>query len=495
MTAVADAPLVGAVEPRICVHPDSGRSAGAMAVKLARRAGLKLDPWQALVLERALGVEADGRWSAFEAAVIVARQNGKSAIFEARMLAGLFLFEERLILYSAHEFKTAGEIFRRVLALIEGTPDLRKRVKAVARSKGEEGIELVTGQRLRFVARSTNSGRGFSADCTIWDECQNLPDASVDAMMPTLLARPNAQLWYGGSAGDQELAPCGQIGRVRERALAGGEQVGKLAYFEWSADLCGDMCPHGCDRHDDPGDPVTWAACNPALGSGRVTVEGIAKMHDSMSPRGFARELLSVGNYPVASGGWEVIREQAWRELAAPDADRPDGPVAFAVDVTPDRAAAAIAVCGKSPDGRLLVEISDHRRGTGWVVGRVLEMVARWEPCAVVVDGAGPAGSLIAELEAAGVEVQRPSARDVAQACGAFYDAAVPAAGEPTLRHLGQEALDAAVAGAARRQLGDAWAWSRRSAVDISPLVAVTLAAWGHATHAHLAHGAPSIYY
>lgn len=37
--------------------------------------------------------------------------------------------------------------------------------------------------------------------------------------------------------------------------------------------------------------------------------------------------------------------------------------------------------------------------------------------------------------------------------------------------------LDAAVEGAARRPLGDAWVWARKSAeVDISPLVALTLA-------------------
>jgi hypothetical protein len=37
-----------------------------------------------------------------------------------------------------------------------------------------------------------------------------------------------------------------------------------------------------------------------------------------------------------------------------------------------------------------------------------------------------------------------------------------------------------ALAGAQKRPLGDAWAWARRGAgVDISPLVAATLAKWG----------------
>ena len=69
----------------------------------------------------------------------------------------------------------------------------------------------------------------------------------------------------------------------------------------------------------------------------------------------------------------------------------------------------------------------------------------------------------------------------MAQACGQFFDAV--SAG--TVRHLGQPGLTAAVAGAASRPLADAWAWARRNAAtDISPLVAVTLAAWGHALRA-----------
>jgi hypothetical protein len=45
------------------------------------------------------------------------------------------------------------------------------------------------------------------------------------------------------------------------------------------------------------------------------------------------------------------------------------------------------------------------------------------------------------------------------------------------VRHLGQPSLTAALSGAAKRQSGDVWLWSRSSShVDITPLVAVTLA-------------------
>lgn len=484
MTAVVDEPaLVGSQVPTIHVVPEYVSSAGGEAAELAERAGLVLDPWQRMVLRDGMGERPDGRWASFEVAVMVARQNGKGALFEARCLAGLFLLGERLIMYSAHEFKTAQEMFRRLEELISGTPSLSRRVKAVSRSKGDEGIELVTGQRLRFVARSTGSGRGFSGDCNIWDEAQHLGDGPVDALMPTMSARPNPQLWYGCSAPDRDMAPCEQITRVRNRALSGDAQ--RLTYCEWSAEPCTDMCTPSCTEHDDPADPAVWAKTNPGLGI-RISAEHIATEQESMSPRGFARERLSVGNYPTDKGRWEVISEAAWKATEDP-ASQPMDPVAFAIDVTPDRSMASIAVAGAREDGLIHIEVVDHRSGTGWVVDRVKQLIERWSPCAVALDPGGPAGSLMADFDEAGIELAKPRTRDAAGACGAIYDAVVrpPDAEDwsPTLRHIPHPGLLAALAGASRRPLGDAWAWNRRGAsVDICPLVAVTLARWAYAT-------------
>jgi hypothetical protein len=96
--------------------------------------------------------------------------------------------------------------------------------------------------------------------------------------------------------------------------------------------------------------------------------------------------------------------EADWRALADADSS-PVEPVAFAADVTPDRAAPAIGVAGLRADGLEHAEVVDHRPGTRWVVARLVDLHGCWRPCAVVVDDTGPAGSLIAPLEAAGVEV------------------------------------------------------------------------------------------
>ncbi len=100
------------------------------------------------------------------------------------------------------------------------------------------------------------------------------------------------------------------------------------------------------------------------------------------------------------------------------------------------------------------VELVDHRGGTGWMVDRARELAERHRPCVLLVDAAGPAGSLILGLEAAGLRVTSPTTREVVQATGAFLDACDP--DTSAVRHLDQGPLTAAVAGARLRPLSDA---------------------------------------
>src|SRR4051812_40865994 len=189
-----------------------------------------LDDWQRHILSVALGERSDGKWAAFEVGLIVGRQNGKGAVLEARELAGLFLFGEDLILHSAHEFKTAQEAFRRLLALVQSTSDLDRRVMRVRTSHGEEGIELKGGQRLRFVARSTGSGRGFSGHTLILEEAYNRSPEALAALLPTMAARPNPQLWYTSSA-PLDRPECAVLRRLCKRGREGESEA--LAYMEF----------------------------------------------------------------------------------------------------------------------------------------------------------------------------------------------------------------------------------------------------------------------
>ncbi|MFL4904654.1 terminase [Streptomyces sp. MMS24-I2-30] len=475
------APEVGVQTPRLFTAPPAFlSSAGQEAVELAAMAGLELLPWQQHVLDLGLRERADGNWAAFEVAVNVPRQNGKGAIIEARELAGLFLLGERLILHSAHEFKTSRVAFQRVQSLILGCPDLRKRVKRMLNNTTETSITLVTGQTLQFLARSGGSGRGFTGDCNILDEAMILGDDAMGALMPTMSAVENPQLWYLGSAGIG--SPSVQLARLRRRAQAAVESGAadpSLLYFEWSVDPHADECPRGCTEHDDPDSPGSWARANPSLGY-LISPEFVRNERASLGSGGvFERERLGVGEYPSDEADtWQVISEEAWRALAVADAER-SAPVAFAIDMTPERSHAAICAAFRWRGG-VHVTVVDHRPGTGWIVERAKELHGKWGPHCWVVDPASAAASLIPALEdegeGLGVEVVKPKAREMAAACGQFYDAVTT----QSLTHFDEAPLASALAGAQKRDLGDAWAWARRTVgVDISPLVAATEAAWG----------------
>lgn len=440
-------------------------SAGREAVELAADCGLILDPWQASVLDGALSEDGDGRWAAFEVGLIVPRQNGKGSVLEAREIAGLFLFGEQLILHSAHEFKTAQEAFRRVLQLVQSNRDLDRLIMRVRTSHGEEGIELKSGQRLRFVARSTGSGRGFTGDTVILDEAYKLSQTTLAALLPTMSARPNPQLWYTSSA----PLPTVESEVLRKLCKRGRQGAGSLAYYEFCA-----------DKDADLDDPKAWAQANPAMPH-RVSAEFVGRERQALDGEGFARERLGIW-VDLLDTTEQVVSPEDWADRLD-ESSSVSGPLAFALDVSPDGGSAAIAVS----DGTH-VEVIEHRPRTGWVVDRLTALIDRWKPLTIALDPKGPAGSLLAQLQLAGIEVLAVNGAEHAQACGGFLDAVI----EDRLTHIGQPPLEVAVAGATRRTLGDAWAWSRRhSTVDISPLVAVTLARW--AVHRAEEDG-PSVY-
>lgn len=469
---LAPEPVFGDQRPRIISVPPFVSSSGADAIELCAMAGLDMDVWQQFALYNALGERPDGMWAAFEFALVVSRQNGKGGFIEARELTGLFLLGERLIIHSAHLFDTSLEAFRRLLHLIESTPDFDRRVKRVSRAHGEEGIELKGGQRIRFRTRTSGGGRGFTGDCLILDEAMYIPESAHGALIPTLSAVPNPQVIYAGSAVDEQIHDHGIVlTRLRNRALAGGDP--SLAYMEWSVDR------EQLEKHPElAADPRAHAQANPALGI-RISEEYIFHEKRSMSARTFEVERLGAGFWPSTDGSDErVISEETFRDTIDLKSRAID-PVCFSFDVTPDRSKACISAAGARADGGVHMEVIKHDDGTGWVVARLGELRDAHKPAAIIADERGPAASLLPQLEKLGIEVVTVSYKEYAQACAMTYDGLE----QRSTWHLGTQELAAAAAGAVKRPLGDSWAWSRKSsAVDITPIVSCSLAVWGHAT-------------
>lgn len=459
-----------------------------MAGELGAKAGLVLDPHQQESVDVWCAVGPDGRWLCFECAEIESRQNGKGSRLEVRVLAGLVLFGEELIIWTAHQYKTALELFLRVKRLIRTLVEVGEIPPGVIKeinTNGEQGFErLDTGQRVKFIARSKDSGRGFSGDLVIIDEAYAYTPAMQEALLPTLSARPNPQIIYASSP-----PLTGDTGEIlydlRDRGEAGGDPG--LCWRDWG--LAGDL-----DHLDtiDLDDRALWRATNAAL-PGRITEDHVARERRALGREGFARERLGVWPVRIQAGNG-VIDMDLWGDLADATSRR-EGDVAIAVDVTPERDRAAIAIRGVRADGLAHWELIDQRPGTDWIVRRLVGLRERHRPVAVAVDGKGPAASLIPDLVKAGVKPpddrEKPQRgdllvtgpQDMADAFGAFVDAARQARG----RHRDQPDLTSALAGAKTRMLGDGGqAWGRKGSTNIAPLVAVTLAHYAYETRAHL---------
>ncbi len=446
MTISAPPVVVGAQQPRVHSVPFAVSSAGDEAIELAARAGLHLYPWQQLVLRDALGETADGKWAAFEVALIVTRQQGKGSVLEALELAALFLADPDapppLILHSAHEFKTSAEHFRRVRDLIEGTPAFAKQVRIIRTAAGAEAIELHSGARLRFVTRSGGSGRGFSADLVVIDEAFNLTAESMAAVLPTMAARPNPQVWYTSSAG---MLASEQLASIRDRGLRGGDP--SLAYFEWSAE-------DGADLDDR----AAWAQANPSLGY-RVPESFIEKERAALPAEQFARERL--GLWADRNADRAAIDFGLWSDLidTKPALTSP----VFGVATAPDRSWSAICAAWRRPDGRaqfLLGE--DYKRDATWVTDRVAELRSRW------------GGKVLVDAASKGLvpDAVETSPGDRAKADNALSDAVLSG----DIRHGNEPALNMAVRASRWKTSGDTRVLNARGDVDISPLRAAALA-------------------
>ena len=92
------ATLIGAVKPRVMSIPLKGASKGDEFAAFAESIGYTLDPWQKYIADDFLTIDEGGAFIRKTIMVCVSRQNGKTLLAALRILAGLFIFDERSII-------------------------------------------------------------------------------------------------------------------------------------------------------------------------------------------------------------------------------------------------------------------------------------------------------------------------------------------------------------------------------------------------------------
>lgn len=426
-----------------------------------------LDPWQQTLVRLTLAEDKDGRYAADTVAALVARQNGKGGWLEAVVLHGMFLVKDPLTLWTAHQFKTSTEAFLRIRGWIDGSDDLRRYVKRINAAHGEEGIQLVDGPRLRFLARSKSSGRGFSPQRAIFDEAQELAKVAQAAIVPSMRAQWNKQSIYTGTVPGPDVNNPEVFTRIRDRGRTSASK--RLAWAEWS--------PKGSDdpliaADLDLDDRKHWRAANPAMGY-RVSERALQSDRDELDDDDFAREALSI--WPSTPDHTVTLFGPGRWEGAGIGGQEPPRAQAIGLAVSLDEEWGSIAAAGRWPDDRFNIGAVERREGSRWLIAEAKRMQAE-HGVAVLVDEKCPDATLVPELRAAGVAVIPLTLADCIEANAGIRRRFR----EGTVTHMNHPALTQAAANAEWRLVSDRKVLGRqRSKGDISMIEAATLALHG----------------
>ena len=454
--------------------------------------GIRFRWWQHAVGQLILAKRADGKYATTVGGtgLSIPRQVGKTFLVGAIVFALCLLRPKLTVVWTAHRSRTAEETFGKMQAFAQ-----RKRIAPfvlkVVLGSGEESIHFTNGSRILFGARERGFGRGFDeVDVVVFDEAQILTENALDDIIPaTNQSRQDtgALLLFMGTP-PKPKDPGEVFTRMRTEALAGEDDDTCWVEFSAAKEYKPPVAPAPLGSHD-------WeqvARANPSYPDDTPR-EAILRMRKNLGADSFLREGLGIWD-DKQTAQVNVFGGRKW-DLCSTD-DLPETPTAIGVAVSVDRSVASIAAAAvtevlvdvEDPDAepveRVIVAAVDRRDGVGWLVTRVKELQDRYD-CPVVIDGKGPTKDLLVDLEDADVAVEVRTLDEYAEACSRLFDKVQSG----TILHSGDE-LDAAVAGAVWRTVGDRQVWGRRKSVaDVSMLEAATLAA-----HAAETAGAFNIY-
>jgi phage terminase large subunit-like protein len=414
-------------------------------------------PWQKWLAEHSLKVKPDGRYHHPVSVATVARQNGKSTYMMARIMMGLFHWQESLQVSTAHRLVTSLEQFRAIVQIIEANQDLANRVKRIRWQHGAEEIETLDG--CRFIIKAGGSAaRGLSKPETVhMDEIRELHDMETFASMRyTLMAAKNPQVNCFSTAGDSHSIVLNQL---RERGLAAASGAADdVGYFEWSA----------------PTDEISLenaAFANPGL---NITIhpDNIRAVFND-PPDVVQTEVLNRWVTTISS----VVGSKEWQACGDDSIDLdPDKLTWMAIDISPDRRNAALVAAQKLGDESFVIKLLHTWENIIQLDDRAIANDAasycRKYPIEYLLYSRRTTGAIAARMLPAGIPIHDMD-KDYPQAC----DELLGAINSGRLKHRNQAALTEQMLSAVQLRRGDGgWVIGRRaSQTSVAAAVAAAL--------------------
>lgn len=483
--ASSTATLSGSQSPRLLKSPPRVGTHGPKVCQFLDMCGVHLLEWQRLVMDELFAYDTSGAWSATEFGALVARQNGKGEILLGYDLAHLFMFPRpngghKTILHTSHETKTNDEAFQKLEAVIRSVPQLDERVAHIYTANGQEGVTLKPrkgqkrGDRIRFIARSKNSGRGFTASNVIYDEAQEFGRQAYKAISYTQTTIKNRQELFAGTVPEDGVNDSEIFEGLRDRGRD-KDAYPRTGWAEWS--------PAGAEDPDlaesiDKTDEAVWAQANPSLGT-LIELDTVAdQLERDKSPNAedFGKERLSIwpNRRPEAEVSPNDIDLNAWGSSGTDGAGLGER-CTLAVSLGRGGGYATISGASRTNDGRILVRTLHTQAQTLWVPGKLKALVDQFEPALVVLDPKN-CSPILPDLDAVGVEYMQLNMHEIAGAHGLFIESV----NAGTVAHGNQSDLYQSIKNAGTRAIGHAGnTWDQLDPTEpITQVQSVTLAHW-----------------
>lgn len=439
-------------------NPDRA-SYGSQVDQVAAALGHPSMPWQSYVNAVSSEVLEDGSFAYPLVVLSTPRQAGKTTLLQGIQAHRCITMPDFRSWYTAQSGADARDTWGSWRGALQTAMGDRWGVRL---SNGEETLTWkANGSYIRTFPPRPESLHGKQTDFVALDEVFSYTNdqggAILQAVVPTQATRKRRQLWIVSTAGTAEsLWMKSWIDRGRSSL---SDPTSRIAFFEWSA------------PEDAPwDDPETWANTHPAYNR-TIDHSYLADQVELVGEDQFRRGFLN--QWPVMGADWQAVYPTLDTGVAIPD----DAFVFIGVDATWNRSHTSIAAAAQLPDGRTAIEVIDHRRGTEWVVDRLVEL-GRRHRSAIVVHRRGPLGFMVDDLHRAGVRLAETSESEYGDATARFQ--VLVSSG--LIVRPDDPRLDLAVANVVSSGT-DRPVWRRRaSGVDISPLTASAFAAWQAST-------------
>jgi phage terminase large subunit-like protein len=424
----------------------------------------------------ALQLNPNGGWAKSNIGVLIARQNGKTALMRQVFLAHLYVFGSKQIIAMAQTRQLALDTFKQTVDLAESLDWTRKRIKRVSRTNGQEELEVYCHhypksctekcQRIRkysIRAATSEGSRGSTANLLYVDELREISEEAWQAAVP-LTRTTGGQTWITSNAGSEASTV---LNSLRTRALM--NQSPRMGWYEWSAAEGSQV---------NPPDIHAIQQANPALGH-LIDLESILDSAKFDTKEAFQTESLCMWVSSMTSP-WDMTKWNAGEKQITMQEDLP---TYMGLDLTFNRERAYLVSVQLQADDNLAVFVHEWHKEGGInhiaLASEIAELARRFNPRVLAYDP-NTAGFIAPHLSRSyqTVPIQWGSST-FAISC----DQTLNAMNSGRIVHAGQEVMYEHLVACARRPAGDGgWRIARRAATNpISAAVALVMAV-GHAT-------------